>query len=95
MVDARVESPIRKKRYSPPLRDIFHGPGTYPHNGTLLGVILGCRMNEALKREIGRIAAGRDLAVWRASTRVGEYGLDIEPCNARAQKENLRTDEAG
>ena len=95
MVDARIETPIRKRRYLPPLREISHGSGTYQHNGTLLGVILGCRMNNSLKREIGRIAAGRGLAVWQSSTKNGEFGLDFEPCNARAREENLHPGKSG
>ena len=74
---------------SNPFFQEFRGARSYFHNGTLLGVILGCRMHDPLKREIMRIAAARNLAVWQAETRVGKYGLDIKPCNNRAKGEML------
>ena len=92
----RALMPDHRAPHSDLLPSSFRGVGLYPHGGTLLGVILGCRMNDdALKREIKGIAADRGLGVWQASTKIGEYGLDIEPCNPRAQKENLRADETG
>ena len=94
--DKRMVNPITKIPY-PPIEGYSQwrkGVGTYPHNGTLLGVILGCRMNENLKKEIGRIAASRGLAVWQASEKISEYSLGFEPCNDRAQQENLHPDKA-
>ena len=91
----RALMPDHRAPRSRPLPSSFQGVGSYPHNGTLVGVVLGDRMPQTMRWLIHRMAEDRNLAVWQASTRVGEYGLDIEPCNARAQKENLRADEAG
>ena len=66
----------------------YRGIGSYRHNGTLFGVVLGCRMHDPLKQEIKKIAASRNLAVWRAETQVGQFGLDFHPCNEKAKAKN-------
>ena len=92
MADSRVSSsrqPSQQERLPPS----FRGVGKYPHNGTLLGVILGSKMHRTSRWMMHRKAMERNLAIWQASIKIGEYSLDIEPCNARAQNANLSVNE--
>ena len=64
----------------------FQGVGKYHHGGALVGVILGDKTPLTLRWMIHRLASDRNFAVWQARIKTGEYGLDIEPCNVRAEK---------
>ena len=85
MADSRAPASHQPSRFPPS----FKGVGKYHHNGMLLGAILGSNMPPILRWMMHGMATERDLAIWKASVKIGEYGLNIEPCNARAQEVNL------
>ena len=55
----------------------------------VIGVILGCFMNEGNRKKVKSMANSRGMAVWRATPKVQEYGLNCEPANKQAKKEEL------
>ena len=89
MPDQSCVAPLSGKRL-PSTMSAFKGVGDYHHNGALVGVIMGIRTSEAMRRRIQKAVWACNLGLWQADISPGKYGFAIEPCNEKAQRENLR-----
>ena len=73
-------------QYLPPNWSACQGAGFYHHRGILDGVILGCRAELDVEKEIIEMANFRNLGVWKAMPKIAEYDFDIFPCNQHAEE---------
>ena len=80
MFDAAVPVGGTNQPTLPGCEDRYKGVGEYQlDDGLLSGVILGCRISDALKRCVANMAKNRGIKIWQASIDESKYGLNIKP----------------